>query len=161
MNLVDQLDQIWNSILDVMSKLIIPDWGALIGLLPLALLALLLGPVLSLLALVWVIYFLRKPRARLKVVEGPYAAPLDADGTPVYPVGEPYCARDGLVFASGETTCSRCRDELGVDCPKCGIGRQARVETCANCGLVLRIDRNNETRSLRPAGPPPGGAAIA
>ncbi len=55
------------------------------GLLPLALLALLLGPILAMLALVWVIYFVRKPRARLTVVEGPYPAPLDAAGKPVYP----------------------------------------------------------------------------
>lgn len=161
MNLVDQLQQIWNSILDVTSLFVLPDWGALIGLLPLALLILLLGPILSILAIVWVIYFIRKPRARLKLIEGPYPAPLDAEGQPVYPSGEPYCARDGLVYASGRTTCDRCRDELVVDCPKCGIARQARIETCPSCGLVLRIERDAELRALRPAGPPPGGAAAA
>ena len=78
MSIIDQLNQIWNQILDSDGQLVIPDWGALIGLLPLALLALLLGPMLTLMALVWLIYLIRKPRAKLAVVEGPRAAPLDA-----------------------------------------------------------------------------------
>ena len=68
MGIIDQLNQIWNQILDVMSKVVIPDWGALIGLLPLFLVIGLLGPLLSLMALVWVIYMVRKPRARLAIV---------------------------------------------------------------------------------------------
>lgn len=34
------MDQIWNAILDLMAKLVTPDWGALIGLIPIAVLAL-------------------------------------------------------------------------------------------------------------------------
>ena len=161
MSIIDQLNQTWNQILDFLNALLIPDWGSLIGLLPLALLVLLLGPLLSLLAIAWFVYMVRKPRARLAVVEGPYRAPLDAAGEPVYPSGQPYCARDGLVFPSGETICSVCHDELVVICPKCGIGRQARIRTCANCGLILQIDKKAELRSVQPAGPPPGGAAAA
>jgi hypothetical protein len=159
--IIDQLNQIWNQILDVMGKVVIPDWGALIGLLPLFLVIGLLGPLLSLMALVWVIYLVRKPRARLAIVEGPYAAPLDEAGQPVYPSGEPYCARDGLIYPAEETICSTCGDELVVTCPKCGIGRQARIRTCANCGLVLQIDKRADVRAVVPAGPPPGGAAAA
>jgi hypothetical protein len=159
--IVDQLNQIWNQVLDFLGQVVIPDWGALIGLLPLFLVIGVLGPLLSLLALVWVIYMVRKPRAKLAIVEGPYAAPLDEAGQPVYPSGEPYCARDGLVYSADETICSRCGDELVVSCPKCGIGRQARIRTCANCGLVLQIDKRADVRAVVPAGPPPGGAAAA
>ncbi len=161
MSIIDQLNQAWNQILDFLSQLVIPDWGALIGLIPLALLVLLLGPILSLMALGWLIYMIRKPRAKLAIVEGPYAAPLDQAGQPVFPTGQPYCARDGLIFPSGLTICTNCHEELVVTCPKCGIGRQARVRTCANCGLILQIDKKAETRALQPAGPPPGGAAAA
>ena len=160
-NIVDTLNQIWNQILTVLGQVIIPDWGALIGLLPLALLFLLLGPILSLLALVWFVYFVRKPRAKLAVVDGPRPAPLDEHGQPMYSTGRPYCARDGLIYPSGSTICAMCRDELVVACPKCGIGRPARIDTCANCGLILRMDRNAELRAMVPAGPPPGGSAAA
>lgn len=161
MSIVDQLNQIWNQILGFLSQLVIPDWGALIGLLPIFLVIGVLGPLLSLLAIVWVVYLLRRPRASLAVLEGPYPAPHDAAGQPVYPTGQPYCARDALIFPTGETICGRCAEELVVSCPKCGIGRQARVGTCANCGLVLQIDKRAEQRAIRPAGPPPGGAAVA
>jgi hypothetical protein len=160
-SIVDQLNQVWNQILGFLGQILIPDWGSLVGLIPLALLVLLLGPLLSLLAIVWFVYMVRKPRARLAVVEGPYRAPIDEAGEPVYSAGQPYCARDGLIFPSGSTICTQCRDELVVTCPKCGIGRQARIRTCANCGLILQIDKKAELRSVQPVGPPPGGAAAA
>lgn len=161
MSIVESLEQLWTQILTLIGQLLIPDWGGLIGLIPLGLLALLLGPVLTLMALAWFVYFVRKPRAKLTVVEGPRRARLDADGQPVYPTGQPYCALDGLIYPSGTTVCSTCGQELAVVCPKCGIGRQARIRTCANCGLVLKIDQRAEQRALQPAGPPPGGAAAA
>jgi hypothetical protein len=41
----------------------------------------------------------------------------------------------------------------------CGVGRAAELDTCGNCGLVLKI----ETRALavRRGRPKPGGAAVA
>ena len=71
MSILDSLNQMWNQILNLLQQVIIPDWGSLIALLPLALLALLLGPMLTLLALVWFVYMVRKPRGKLTVVEGP------------------------------------------------------------------------------------------
>ena len=161
MSILDSLNQLWNQVLNLLQQVIIPDWGSLIALLPLALLALLLGPVLTLLALAWFVYMVRKPRGKLTVVEGPQHARLDAGGQPVYPTGQPYCALDALIYPSGATTCHTCGQELVVTCPKCGIGRQARVDTCANCGLILKIDKRAEQLALQPAGPPPGGAAAA
>ena len=104
MSILDSLNQLWNQVLNLLQQVIIPDWGSLIGLLPLALLALLLGPVLTLLALAWFVYMVRKPRGKLTVVEGPQHARLDAGGQPVYPTGQPYCALDALIYPSGATT---------------------------------------------------------
>jgi len=36
---MEKLQQLWNAILDLTAKLVIPDWGALVGLIPIALLA--------------------------------------------------------------------------------------------------------------------------
>ena len=44
-------------------------------------------------------------------------------------------------------------------CPLCRVERFAQITTCGNCGLVLNVRRGIEI--ARPAGPPPGGAAIA
>ena len=45
-------------------------------------------------------------------------------------------------------------------CPMCGLGRSALIDTCTNCGLVLKV----KTRAVAvrtTAGPKPGGAAAA
>ncbi len=156
--MIDALQQAWHAVLEAISGILIPDWGALVELLPVFLLIGVVGPIVSLLALGWVVYFLRAPRARLVIVEGPVAARVETD-QPVYPAGEPYCATDQLVYPAGATRCDACRRDLFVRCPKCSAGRGAGISTCGNCGLVLKIE--NRAHALRPAGPPPGGAAAA
>jgi hypothetical protein len=160
-SIVDQLNSLWNQILELLSKLVIPDWGSLIGLIPIFLLVGVVGPVLSLIVLIWLIYLLRKPRTKLILLEGPRPAALDEGGRPIYPTGYPFCARDRLIYPSGATVCERCHDELMVICPKCGISRQARIDRCGNCGLILKIDKSAQVRAVVPTGPPPGGAAAA
>ena len=155
----DAIGQIFQHVIDFLTPILIPDWRALIDLLPIFLLIGVVGPLLSLLVLGWVVYILGKPRSRI-----PYSDPVPraaqiTDGQPVYPVGEPYCPFDRLVYPPGSTKCADCRRDLAVVCPKCGTGRQAWVDTCGTCGLVLRIDHT--VPALRPAGPPPGGAAAA
>lgn len=155
----DAIGQIFQHVIDFLTPILIPDWRALIDLLPIFLLIGVVGPLLSLLMLGWVVYILGKPRSRI-----PYADPVPhpaqiVDGQPVYPVGEPYCALDRLVYPPGSMTCGICNRDLAVVCPKCGTGRQAWIDTCGTCGLVLRID--HMVPALRPAGPPPGGAAAA
>ena len=155
----DAIGRIVQGILDFLTPIITPDWGALIGLLPVFLIIGVVGPILSLLVLGWFIYVLRAPRAHLPYVE---PVPLRArivDGAPVYPAGEPYCPFDQLVMPSGATTCPECGRDLAVRCPNCDVGRAAIIDTCANCGLVLRIEPR--VRALQPSGPPPGGAAAA
>jgi len=155
----DAIGNLVKGILALLTPILSPDWGALVGMLPIFLVIGVVGPLLSLLVLGWFVYAIRRPRAHL-----PYVAPEPVpaqliDGEPVYPVGEPYCQYDRLVYPPGATTCALCGRDLAVRCPKCDVGRPAYQDTCSNCGLVLKIDR--QVVQLRPAGPPPGGAAAA
>ena len=141
----DAIGQIFQGVIDFLSPIVLPEWKALVDLFPVFLLIGVVGPLLSLLVLGWVIYFIGKPRSRI-----PYTAPTAqpariVDGRPVYPPGETRCAID--------------KRDLAVICPKCETGRPAYIDTCGTCGLVLKIDR--AVPALRPAGPPPGGAAAA
>ena len=159
--IVEALEAAWSQILEITALFVIPDWSALIALLPVFIVIGVLGPVLSLLALGTVVYQIRKPRVVSgPIQEGPTVAEIGAGGEPVFPPGLPHCRRDGLVYASGARRCDVCHDDLAVSCPMCSVGRSALLDTCGNCGLVLRI----ETRALttvRRAGPKPGGAAAA
>lgn len=155
----DALGQLFQSVIDFLNPILIPDWRALIDLLPVFLLIGVVGPMLSLLMLGWFVYFVGKPRSRVPYVPPAPRPARIVDGDPVYPPGEPYCAYDVLVYPPGETRCATCGRDLAVECPKCGTGREAWIDTCGTCGLVLRIDRT--IPALRPTGPPPGGAAVA
>lgn len=155
----DAIGQVFQTVIDFLNPILIPDWRALIDLLPVFLLIGVVGPLLSLLMLGWFVYFVGKPRSRVPyVAPEPQPAQIVA-GDPVYPSGEPYCTHDQLVYPPGATRCGICARDLAVACPKCGTGREAWIDTCGTCGLVLRIDRT--VPALRPAGPPPGGAAVA
>ncbi len=156
--MIEALQQAWHSFLQAISGIVIPDWGALVGLLPVFLVIGVVGPIVSLLLLAWFIYVVRAPRAKLAIIEGPVPAQLE-EGRPIYPAGEPYCPLDQLVYPFGATRCHECKRDLLVRCPKCAAGRNASVTTCGNCGLALKIE--NRARALQPAGPPPGGAAAA
>ena len=156
--MIDALQQLWHRILEITAIFVIPDWGELIALIPILLVIGVIGPILSLLALAWVVYVLRAPRAKVTLEVAPVRARI-VDGRAEYPAGEPYCPVDQLIYPFGAVTCDSCRRDLVVGCPKCSSGRPAQVTTCGNCGLVLQIE--NRARALRPAGPPPGGAAAA
>lgn len=156
--IVDQLNQVWDSLLEFTSQFVIPDWGGLVALLPVFLLVGVVGPLLTILALYWLVYVVLRPRTKVRFDDGPRPAPLDSEGRPVFPPGEPYSAREALIYPAGQI-----RDDQGelllVVCPMCGLGRAAEIDTCGNCGLVLKVVPR--ARALRPAGPPPGGASIA
>jgi len=155
----DAIGQLFQGFITFLTPILIPDWKALIDLLPIFLLIGVVGPILTLLGLGWFVYVVSKPRSRIPYVE-PQPRPAElVDGKPVYPSGEPYCAFDQLVLPPGTTRCPTCGRDAAVVCPKCGTGRPAYLDTCGTCGLVLKIDRT--VPALRPAGPPPGGAAAA
>ena len=158
--MIQPLNDLWNAFLDFSSKLIIPDWGSLIGLLPIFLVIGVLGPIVSILAIAWVIYLIRRPMVAVTYDEGPRKAELDADGRPIFPAGLPHCLADGLIYPFGTTRCAEDGNELWVRCPMCDLGRSASIKTCGNCGLVLNV--KNRALVVGPAaGPPSGGAAAA
>ena len=160
MNIVDVLNEIWTQILDVTSIFVIPDWGLVIGLLPIVVLLGLVMPFLTFVALGTVVYLIRKPRVKLSFEEGPRVAEIGPGGDPIFPIGLPHCRRDDLVYPSGTIRCERCREGLAVVCPMCGLGRAAIVDTCTNCGLVLNVVPRAIAVRTTP-GPKPGGAAAA
>jgi hypothetical protein len=156
--IVDQLEQAWNGLIDISAVFITPNWGDPVSWLPELLLVLVIGPMLTLLAIAWLIYGVRKPRMKVAFVDARRPAPLDASGSPVFPAGEPYSVREQMIYEPGATR-SAGGDELVVACPKCGLVRSAVIDTCGNCGLSFILKPT--TRSARPAAPPPGGAAAA
>lgn len=160
MTIIEQLDEFWNSALQTLSSFVIPDWGALIALLPVFIFVGVIGPFLTFTVLGALYYQARKPRVKLSFEEGPRKAELDADGAPVFPPGLPFCRRDATVYPSGTLRCESCDDALAVTCPMCGLGRTAAVDTCGNCGLVLKVKTRAVAVRATP-GPKPGGAAAA
>jgi hypothetical protein len=158
--LIETLNQIWTQILDVMSIFVMPDWGFLIGLLPVLIVIGLIGPFLTGLMIGTVVYMATKPRVKVSFVEGPRVAEIGPGGEPVFPVGLPHCRRHALVYDSGTLRCDQDGDPLTVVCPMCGLGRLALVDTCTNCGLVLKV-KPRAVAVRKTSGPKPGGAAAA
>jgi hypothetical protein len=160
-SITETLEQIWNTILEVTALFVLPDWGSLFGImLPYLVLLGVVGPLLTFTVLGILAYQISKPRTKVVFVEGPRVPELDAGGEPIFPAGLPFCRRDALIYPSGTTDCARCGDELSVICPMCSLGRSARIDTCTNCGLVLKVVPH--AVAVRPsAGPKPGGAAVA
>jgi len=156
---LDQISKLWSDLLGFISKLVIPDWSALIGLLPLFVLIGLVGPLLSLAVLAWLGYGVTKPRVKVRYDEGTKVAPRDHLGRPIVPAGEPYCPRDGLIYPTGTLRCDVDKTDLLVRCPKCEVVRTAGISTCGNCGLTLSIQPR--AMIISTDRPPPGGAAIA
>ena len=155
----EAIGNLFQGLIDFLEPIILPDWKALVDLFPIFLLIGVVGPLLSLLILGWVVYFLGKPRGRIPYTPPEPRAARIVEGQPEYPAGEPYCNVHRLVYPFGQTRCPLDGRDLAVVCPKCGTGRPAYVDTCGTCGLVLRIQ--SRVPALRPAGPPPGGAAAA
>jgi len=158
--ITEQLESLWSGLIELTSRFVIPDWGGLINLLPIFLLIGVIGPIVTLLVVLWIVYVVRAPR--VSVIPPDAAArpaALGADAKPVFPAGEPYCYRDGLIYPYGAKRCDECGDALSVACPKCDVRREARTDACPNCGLVLKVEPR--AVALRPAGPPSGGAAAA
>jgi len=159
-SLVDSLNQLWNTILDITKMFVIPDWNSVIGLLPLLIFLGVVGPLITFLVLGIVVYQVAKPRPNLKLTEGPQLARIGASGEPIFPPGLPFCRQHGLIYPSGTIHCEQGGEDLAVICPMCSLGRPAAIDTCANCGLVLNV-KSRPVPVVRSSGPKPGGAAVA
>ena len=158
------LEQVFQGFLDLLSKVILPDWNDVVTLLlPLAVLLGLVGPILTILLLYWLYQRARAPRFRVRSLEtAPVLVPRDAAGVALVPANTPYCARDGLLYPPRTSTCAACGDELSVRCPIDDTLRSARRQTCSACGTRYVLGASDTALAVRrPAGPPEGGAAIA
>ena len=160
MNLVDVLNSIWSQILQVTSLFVIPDWGSVIGGLPVVIVLGLVAPFLTFLVLGTVIYQVRRPRvmsasrrARGSPKSGPTASRSIPSGCRIAGATA-WSIRPGRSAASAATTSWR------WSVPMCSLGRSALIDTCANCGLVLKV-KNRAVAVRASAGPKPGGAAVA
>ncbi len=156
-DLASSIQNGWAGFLDLIAKVVSPDWGALIALIPLFIAPLVALLLLAMLAR-WTIFGIIRPRAKVRHVDGARAMERAADGRLVPPAGAPFSLRTGLVYPFG-TARTDDGEDLVVICPMCRVERLAQIATCGNCGLVLNVKRGIEI--ARPAGPPPGGAAIA
>jgi hypothetical protein len=153
---LEQLNEMWSNFIEATSAFVIPDWGQLIGLLPVFLIIGVVGPLLTIIILFWVRYWILKPRVSAGYADTRRLAAIGDDGQPVFPAGEPYSLSERMIYESGATR-SASGEELLVACPKCGLVRSAAIDTCGNCGLSFTI--TPPTRTIRPAAPPPGGRA--
>ena len=151
------LQQAWTEILDLLAKVLSPDWEALILLIPLVLAPLVLL-YLAASGGLWTLFGITKPRPRVTWEAGPRALERDAQGALVTPIGFPFSLRTGLVYPSG-TVRSDDGEDLAVVCPMCHVERPAQLPACGSCGLVLSVRQGLTV--ARPAGPPTGGASIA
>jgi hypothetical protein len=153
---LEQLNEMWSNFIEATSAFVIPDWGQLIGLLPVLLIIGVVGPLLTIIMLFWLRYWILKPRVSAGYADTRRLAAIGDDGQPIFPAGEPYSLRERMIYESGATR-SESGEELLVACPKGGLVRSAAVDTCGNCGLSFTI--TPPTRTIRPAAPPPGGRA--
>jgi hypothetical protein len=162
--IAETVERAWTGVLGFLEKIIVPDWSDWIAALPILTVLGLLGPILTLVFLLWVhhMLFVRR-RGRVRYDDPtPVQAERDASGFFVIPPNVPFCAREGLLYPPKATRCDSCRDELLVRCPVDSTTRPATVDTCRACGTKYVLGATSSALAVqRPSGPPEGGAAIA
>jgi hypothetical protein len=156
------VDTLFKNLLDFINRLILPDWKALIDLIPLLIL-----PLVGLWIL-WVygrlgLYGMRHRRRTVPLLdmEPPKPAALLPNGTYDFPLNTPFCARHGLIYRFDARTCDVDGATLDVLCPVDGTVRPVTTDLCRTCGTRFQLGPASNARALAAAGPPPGGAAAA
>jgi len=153
----------WTAFLEWLTTVLVPAWGELIDLLPYLVVIGVIGPIVTLLALMWGWYFLKRQRGRVRhsAVEA-VPAPRDADGAPLFPPNTPFCEEHALIHPARTTSCQVDGGRLDVACPMDGTVRDASIQVCAACGTRYVLGVNAHSLAVTSAdGPPEGGAAIA
>jgi hypothetical protein len=153
----------WSAFLDWLTTVLVPNWGELIALLPYVVVATLVGPLITLLVLMWGWHLVTRRRGRVRRTEAqPAAVPLLADGSPAFPPNTPYCQEHRLVYPARARRCEIDGADLSVACPVDGSVRVAEIETCAACGTRYSLGVTAGPLVVVAAdGPPKGGAAVA
>jgi hypothetical protein len=154
----NRIAELIDALMGFIALIVTPDWGALIGLLPLFIV-----PIVALwffgTGAAWGLVAITKSRASLRPIDAtPQAAERDAAGLPIYPAGRPYDARSAQIYPVGALR-SLSGEPLQMGCPGCGAVRLAELSSCTACGMEIRL--RGRVQLARPAGPPPGGAARA
>ena len=153
----------WTSFLDWLTTVLVPSWGELIDLLPYVLIVGVIGPLLSIVALLWVWYLLHRTRGhvrRQEVQAG--AASRDADGVALFAPNVPYCEAHALIYPPRATQCEIDRADLEVICPVDGTVRAAGIQVCPGCGTRFVLGATSSPLVVvTQGGPPEGGAAVA
>ena len=153
----------WTAFLDWLTTVLVPTWGELIDLLPYVVMGMIVGPILTIVVLMWGWYLIKRRRGKVRHGEAqPVAASHDAEGAPVFPANVPYCEHHALVFPPRARACPVDGDLLSVTCPVDGTVRDAETDTCSACGTKFKLGATSASSVvLSSDGPPDGGAAIA
>lgn len=153
----------WTAFLDWLSTVLVPAWGELISLLPYLIIIGIIGPILTIIALLWAYHLVSRRRGKVdRSLPQPVAAPVGDDGRPVFPVNQPYCEEHALVFPPRAKECSVDGNALEVTCPVDGTVREAGIDTCTGCGTKFKLGAASGSSVVRSTdGPPEGGAAVA
>jgi hypothetical protein len=153
----------WDQVLTILQNVIVPNWNDWIAMVPIALVVLVLGPILTLILFGWAHHLMTRRRGRIRL--GQTAAlpvPRDTAGLPIVPANVPYCSTDGLLFPPRARTCDTCGEELTVRCPVDDTLRPASESLCRTCGTRYVFGAASTALTVhRSAGPPKGGAAVA
>ncbi|MEO7118868.1 MAG: hypothetical protein ABIZ34_07850, partial [Candidatus Limnocylindrales bacterium] len=125
----------WTSFLAWLQSLIVPDWNAVISILPLLLVLGVVGPILSLMMLMQVWYLLHRQRGHVRVADAD-ARPAErgSEGDPIFAANVPFCEKHALVYPANIRICEIDRVELSVRCPIDSTTRPATQELCRACG---------------------------
>lgn len=153
----------WTAFLEWLTTVLVPAWGELIALMPYFLVLGVIGPILTLIVLMWGWYMLNRRRGRVRrtAVEAE-PAPRDDAGNPIFPPNNPYCEKHALLHPARADRCQVDGGSLSVICPMDGTVRDASVQVCAACGTRYVLGANASQLVVTSAdGPPEGGAAVA
>jgi hypothetical protein len=153
----------WTGFLDWLTTVLVPSWGELIALMPYVVVGTIVGPMLSIIVLMWAWHMLKRRRGHVKRTEAqPVAALIGDDGVAAFPPNAPYCEEHALVYPATATQCHIDRADLNVACPVDGSVRVASIELCTACGTRYKLGTGSSPLVVTSAdGPPEGGAAIA
>ncbi len=153
----------WTAFLTWLTTVIVPNWTELVGMLPFFLVLGVVGPILSLIMLMWTWHFFKRRRANVRLaIPDVVATARDARGEPVFPANVPFCQEHALIYPASRVACELDGTNLSVRCPVDGTVRPASLQTCSACGTRYVLGASKAPALVQRTGrPPEGGAAVA
>jgi hypothetical protein len=152
----------WTGFLEWLTTVMVPNWEELIAMLPFFLILGVIGPLLTLIVLMWAWHFVTRRKGRVRIAE-PQAvpAPRGASGDPLFPVNVPYCPTHALVYPPSQRRCAIDGEDLQVSCPVDGTSRSASIQECGGCGTRFVLGATVSPVLVQPVRRPPSGGAAA